>query len=99
MDDREAHEFYADPANRELSGTPRKRRGPPAAHCPHCLDGGEVCEGHPAYPAHIKTEGHEGDRCGQGMPCPACCSPITADGTHPISEAFTPDWLRPGSRP
>lgn len=27
MDDREAYELYADPANRQLVGTPRKRRG------------------------------------------------------------------------
>jgi len=27
-DDREAYEFYADPANRELRGTPRKRKAP-----------------------------------------------------------------------
>lgn len=27
MNDREAHEFYADPANRRLTGTPRKRAG------------------------------------------------------------------------
>jgi hypothetical protein len=73
--------------------------------CPHCLDDGAVCEDHPNYPAHIKTEGHDGERCGAGMPCPACCSPIPADGTRPISEAFTPDWqrlhqlMRPGDDP
>ena len=64
--------------------------------CPHCLDDGEVCEDHPRYPAHIKAEGHDGTRCGMGMPCPACCSPVLADGTRPVAEAFTPDHLRTG---
>lgn len=62
--------------------------------CPHCLDDGEVCEDHPQFPAHVNVEGHRGEDCGAGMPCPACCSPIPEDGTHSIAEAFTPDWKR-----
>lgn len=65
--------------------------------CPHCLDDGMVCEDHPDYPAHVKVEGHDGTRCGAGMPCIHCCSPVPMDGTHSAAEAFTPDWRRAGA--
>lgn len=65
--------------------------GPP--RCPHCLDDGMVCESHPAHPFGVAVEDHRAS-CGAGMPCPACCSPVPADGTHSIAEAFTPDWMR-----
>ena len=66
--------------------------------CPHCLDGGHVCEDHPEYPWDLKTEGHDGEACGgAGMPCPYCCSPIPEDGTASISLAFVPDWKRSGA--
>lgn len=68
--------------------------GPP--RCPHCLDNGMVCEDHPEMPFGVTVEGHR-PACGAGMPCPACCSPVPADGTHSIAEAFTPDWLRGGN--
>ena len=64
--------------------------------CPHCLGTGIVCEDHPACPwAGLSgtVEGHAD--CGApGMPCPYCCSPVPEDGTHSITEAFTPDWQR-----
>src|ERR1019366_8180681 len=63
----------------------------PRCHC--CLDSGMVCEDHPDRPFGVTAEGHSG-ACAAGMPCPACCSPVPADGTHSIAEAFTPDWQR-----
>jgi hypothetical protein len=70
---------------------PKPDEGPP--RCLHCLDNGMVCEDHPEFPFGVTVEGHR-PACGAGMPCPACCSPAPADGTHSIAEAFTPDWLR-----
>jgi hypothetical protein len=75
---------------------PLAARDVQAPRCPHCLDNGMVCESHPLYPFGVTVEGHR-SACGAGMPCPACCSPVPADGTHSIAEAFTPDWLRGGS--
>jgi hypothetical protein len=42
---------------------------------------------------HGTVEGHA-EHGGIGMPCPACCSPVPDDGTHPVAEAFIPDWRR-----
>jgi hypothetical protein len=42
---------------------------------------------------HGTVEGHA-EHGGIGMPCPACCSPVTEDGTHSVAEAFVPDWRR-----
>jgi hypothetical protein len=64
--------------------------------CTRCLDDGMVCEDHPGMPwegLHGTVEGHA-EHGGIGMPCPVCCSPVPADGTHPIGEAFVPDWRR-----
>jgi hypothetical protein len=72
--------------------------------CPVCADTGHVCENHPNRmwggvccetsalpPATDTTCEHGACRCGgAGIPCPACCPPIPADGTHSIGEAFTP---------
>ena len=71
------------------------RHGSPVV-CPHCLDEGIVCETHPGFPWEVKVEGHDGTAPGHGagMPCPYCCSPVPEDGTHSITEAFTPDWKR-----
>jgi hypothetical protein len=68
----------------------------PPPRCPHCLDEGNVCEAHPEFPwdgIWGTVEGHA-DHGGIGMPCPACCSPLPEDGSHPSDEAFTPDWKR-----
>jgi hypothetical protein len=71
------------------------RAGSPVV-CPHCLDGGHVCENHPDYPWEERVEGHDGEACGgAGMPCGYCCSPIPEDGSTSIVMAFTPDWKRP----
>ncbi len=70
----------------------------PAARCPACVDDGIVCEDHPDKPwegIHGSVEGHA-EHGGVGMPCPACCSPLAEDGTHPIVEAFIPEWRRGG---
>lgn len=67
--------------------------------CPSCLDDGHVCEEHPEFPFGVALKGHSGRDCGIGMPCPACCSPVPQDGKHPITEAFTPDWLRAPASP
>lgn len=68
-----------------------------APRCIHCLDDGHVCEDHPEYPwegLHGTVEGHR-EHGGIGMPCPACCTQDVAEnGTHPIAEAFVPDWRR-----
>jgi hypothetical protein len=64
--------------------------------CLSCLDGGYVCEDHPEFPwegMHGTVEGRA-EHGGIGMPCPACCSPVPADGTRAITDAFTPDWQR-----
>lgn len=45
---------------------------------------------------HGTVEGHA-EHGGTGMPCPACCPPVTEDGTRPVAEAFTPDWRRQAS--
>jgi hypothetical protein len=60
--------------------------------CPYCLDDGLVCEDHPQYPWGMTVEGHREHAA--GMPCPACCSPVPEDGTHSITEAVMPDWMR-----
>jgi hypothetical protein len=62
--------------------------------CVHCLDDGIVCEDHPEFPWELTVEGHQAGCGGSGKPCGYCCSPVPQDGTHPIAEAFTPDWLR-----
>jgi hypothetical protein len=63
----------------------------PDPRCGRCLDTGQVCEDHP----YIAQESCGDAGCGTiGIPCPACCTPVPADGTHSITEAFTPDWLR-----
>lgn len=64
--------------------------------CPHCLDDGTVCEAHPDFPLGVAVQGHSGRDCGIGIPCPHCCTPVPQDGTHPIAEAFIPDWKRHG---
>lgn len=81
----------------------------PAFRCTSCRDTGHVCECHPGRswggvccdgprPPASRPEvlcEHGACHCGgAGMPCPACCSPIPEDGTHSITEAFTPDWMR-----
>jgi hypothetical protein len=62
--------------------------------CTACRDTGHVCEEHPESPWEGLTgpvEGHPA--CGgAGIPCPACCSPVTSGGS--IAVAFTPDWMR-----
>jgi hypothetical protein len=61
--------------------------------CARCMDTGHVCEDHPDIPQEQCVAEDEG--CGTiGIPCPACCSPVPEDGTHSITEAFTPDWQR-----
>lgn len=68
---------------------------PASVRCTHCLDTGHVCEDHPDYPWEGVAGTVEGHSCqAAGMPCGYCCSPIPEDGTHSITEAFTPDWLR-----
>ncbi len=82
---------------------------PPPLDCRACQDTGHVCENHPARPwgvfccdgpAEPRPGGeflcaHGACHCGAaGMPCAACCSPISADGKHSITEAFTPDRMR-----
>lgn len=72
---------------------------PAAIRCAHCLDDGHVCEDHPDMPwegLHGTVEGHA-EHGAAGMPCPACCSPIHADGYTAITEAFVPDWRRRAS--
>lgn len=61
--------------------------------CGRCLNGGLVCENHPEHPWAGEVGGEE---CcgGAGMPCVACCDPIPMDGTHQVSEVFTPRHLR-----
>lgn len=69
------------------------------AGCIGCLDSGYVCEDHPDKPwegIHGPVDGHA-RHGGIGMPCPACCSPVSADGTQPVTEAFVPDWIRQAS--
>jgi glycosyltransferase involved in cell wall biosynthesis len=61
--------------------------------CAVCRDTGHVCENHPDH-AWAGIADVEACCGGAGAPCPACCSPIPADGRHSISEAFTPDWRR-----
>lgn len=68
----------------------------PAVRCHSCLDSGFACEDHPQFPwADLRgpIDGHA--NCGgAGMPCPACCSAVPADGTRFITDAFIPDWAR-----
>jgi hypothetical protein len=69
-----------------------------AARCPSCADSGHVCENHPDQPwgplcCAVGDNGrceHGACGCGAGEPCRACCTPVLADGTHPIGDAFTP---------
>jgi len=64
--------------------------------CRDCLDTGYACEDHPQFPwegVHGPTPLH-GEHGGAGMPCPTCCDPIPQDGTHAVSDAFTPRHLR-----
>lgn len=58
--------------------------------CLHCLDTGHVCENHPDRPWSGIAD-VEACCGGAGMPCPACCSEIPADGSRSIVEAFIPD--------
>lgn len=62
--------------------------------CPNCLDTGHVCENHPDLPWPDMALDVEPCCGGAGMPCPTCCSPVPADGTRSIVEAFVPDKLR-----
>ena len=63
--------------------------------------GALCCKGPVRLPVAPGTEvlcGHGACHCGgAGEPCHACCSPLPADGTRSIAEAFTPDW--PGRQP
>lgn len=79
--------------------TPQRGGGLMAApHCATCRDSGHVCENHPDRPwgGLCCTVGAEGRRmcghgacaCGAGEPCPACCPPISLDGTASITDAF-----------
>jgi len=92
----------------DTSEPPRTWDVPPY-DCRTCQDTGHVCESHPARPwggfccdgpAKPGADGeklceHGACHCGgAGMPCTACCSPVPADGTRSITEAFTPDRLR-----
>lgn len=64
--------------------------------CGECLGTGYACEDHPESPwegVHGPTPLHS-EHGGAGMPCPSCCDPVPQDGTHSISEAFTPRHLR-----
>jgi hypothetical protein len=64
--------------------------------CLACADTGHACEDHPDFPwegIHGPTALHP-EHGGLGIPCPACCDPIPADGQHSISDAFTPRHLR-----
>jgi len=64
--------------------------------CANCRDTGYACEDHPQLPwagVHGPTPLH-GEHGGAVMPCPACCDPIPTDGTHSITDAFTPRHLR-----
>lgn len=72
--------------------------------CPACRNTGHVCENHPdrLWGPECCAAARWGDGpcvhgacgCGAGIPCLACCSPIPADGTGRIGDAFTPDWKR-----
>lgn len=82
---------------------------PPPFGCQVCHDTGHVCECHPSRPwggfccddpVKLDQAGealctHGACHCGgAGEPCPACCPSVPADGTHSITEAFTPDGKR-----
>lgn len=64
--------------------------------CQVCCDTGHVCENCPDRAWEMPGEyGRDcAARCGAGMPCPACCSPIPLDGSVSIGLAFIPDWKR-----
>lgn len=70
----------------------RPFRGMRVPACRVCADSGHVCEEHPDLPWGGVVGA--GCRCGAGMPCPSCCSPIPEDGTRSAVEAFVPDRLR-----
>ena len=58
--------------------------------CPLCSGSGIVCENHPERPWGGTSNAELACECGAGMPCPECCFPVPEDGTHSITEAFTP---------
>jgi hypothetical protein len=94
----QATECLCDDETDTARPVPPAARDVPAPRCLSCLDDGHVCEDHPDKPwegLHGTVEGHA-EHGGIAMPCPACCSPVPADGTHSIAEAFTPDYLRKG---
>lgn len=63
--------------------------------CRTCRDEGFACESHPERPWEGAAAPPVGCDCGApGIPCPTCCDPIPQDGTHSITDAFTPRHLR-----
>lgn len=58
-------------------------------NCETCDDTGIVCENHPDKPWGEMSVHPSACSCGAGMSCPKCCDPISEDGTHKASEAFT----------
>lgn len=85
--------------DRAIAGGLNDTPTPATPVCGNCLDTGYACEDHPELPwegAHGPTALHP-EHGGTGMPCPTCCDPIPQDGTHSITEAFTPRHLRAAS--
>ena len=62
----------------------------PEYSCIYCADTGQVCENHPHIPWEGSGASYACDCGGAGMPCDNCCIDIPQDGTHSITEAFTP---------